>query len=129
MRGERRPRRQPAGIELAARVSLVPHGLVCDAALWLKEPGVVCGLDAAEAVFRSLDPELEFEAVAADADVVAGPARVATIAGRSRAVLTGERTALNLVGRLSGIASLTRRFVDAVEGTGAVVLDTRKTTP
>jgi nicotinate-nucleotide pyrophosphorylase (carboxylating) len=99
------------------------------AALLLKEPGVVCGLDAAEAVFRSLDPEVEFGPVAADGDVVGGSARVATISASSRAVLTGERTALNLLGRLSGIATLTSRFVDAVEGTGVVILDTRKTTP
>jgi nicotinate-nucleotide pyrophosphorylase (carboxylating) len=99
------------------------------AALLVKEPGVVCGLRAAETTFRALDPEIRFEAFASDGDVVEPPAIVARVTGSERAILTGERVALNFLGRLSGIATLTRRFVDAVEGTGVSVLDTRKTTP
>ena len=76
--------------------------------------------------FRRLDPEVAFEAVAADGE---GPSSVARLQGDARALLTGERLALNLLGRLSGIATLTRRYVDAVAGTGATILDTRKTTP
>jgi nicotinate-nucleotide pyrophosphorylase (carboxylating) len=109
--------------------SIVPADATCEAELLLKEPGVVCGLGAAEAVFRALDPELRFEPRAADGDVREGPGVLATLEGRTTAVLTGERTALNLLGRLCGIASLTRRFVDVVGGTGAEILDTRKTTP
>jgi len=98
--------------------------------LLLKEPGVVCGLRAAESTFRALDPELRFEALASDGDEVAEPpVVVARVTGSERAILTGERVALNFLGRLSGIATLTRRYVDAVDGTGAAVLDTRKTTP
>jgi nicotinate-nucleotide pyrophosphorylase (carboxylating) len=101
----------------------------CTARLLLKEPGVVCGLPAVEAVFRALDPNLAFEPLAVDGDRFDEPADVARVGGHTRAVLTGERTALNLLGRLSGIATLTRRFVDAIDGTGAEILDTRKTTP
>jgi nicotinate-nucleotide pyrophosphorylase (carboxylating) len=102
---------------------------VGSAALLVKEPGVVCGLRAAETTFRALDPEIRFEAFASDGDVVEPPAIVARVTGSERAILTGERVALNFLGRLSGIATLTRRFVEAVEGTGVSVLDTRKTTP
>ncbi|MFN8188010.1 MAG: carboxylating nicotinate-nucleotide diphosphorylase [Gaiellales bacterium] len=102
----------------------------CTADLVVKQPGVVCGLRAAEAVFRALDHEVEVEVLLDDGtQVTSPPAVLARVSGPSRAVLGAERTALNLLGRLSGIATLTRRYVDAVEGTGAVVLDTRKTTP
>jgi nicotinate-nucleotide pyrophosphorylase (carboxylating) len=99
------------------------------AVLVARAPGVVAGLDAAEAVFRALDPDAQFERLAEDGDVLAGPGPVARVSGSLRAILTGERTALNLLGRLSGIATSTRRYVDAVAGTGVAILDTRKTTP
>jgi len=102
----------------------------CRAQLLLKEPGIVCGLDVVARVFASIDPGAVLEPEYADGDEVdLVPARLATVEGPARAVLTGERTALNFLGRLSGIATLTRRYVDAVDGTGAVILDTRKTTP
>jgi nicotinate-nucleotide pyrophosphorylase (carboxylating) len=107
----------------------VAEDATCTARLLLKEAGVVCGLPAVEAVFRALDPDVSFEASAADGDRFSEPTELARISGRTRAVLTGERTALNILGRLSGIATLTSRFVDAIEGTGAEILDTRKTTP
>ena len=107
--------------------SVVPADAHLDASLLVKEPGVVCGLEVVEAVFRELDGDIDFEALARDGDSVQGA--VVRLSGNARALLTGERTALNLLGRLSGIATLTRRYVDAVEGTGAVILDTRKTTP
>ena len=99
------------------------------AAILVKERGVVCGLHAVELTFRALDPDVEFEAFARDGDAVEAPAVVARVAGSQRAILTGERVALNFLGRLSGIATLTRRYVEAVAGTRAAVLDTRKTTP
>jgi nicotinate-nucleotide pyrophosphorylase (carboxylating) len=99
------------------------------AELLVKEPGVVCGLLAAEVTFRTLDPDIRFEAFVSDGDAVEPPAVVARVTGSERAILTGERVALNFLGRLSGIATLTRRYVDAIAGTDAVVLDTRKTTP
>ena len=90
----------------------------------------MCGLRAAESTFRALDPDARFEALASDGDLVRDPpAVVARVSGSERAILTGERVALNFLGRLSGIATLTRRYADAVEGTGVAVLDTRKTTP
>ena len=107
----------------------VPADAVGVADLLVKEAGVVCGLRVAETTFRALDPDIRFEALASDGDVVEPPAVVARISGSERAILTGERVALNFLGRLSGIATLTRRYVDAIEGTGASVLDTRKTTP
>ena len=107
----------------------VPADASGTAALLVKEPGVVCGLRAVEVTFRALDPEIAFEAFAEDGDAVEAPAVVARVSGSQRAILTGERVALNFLGRLSGIATLTRQYVDAVSGTAAAVLDTRKTTP
>ncbi|HEU5491377.1 MAG TPA: carboxylating nicotinate-nucleotide diphosphorylase [Gaiellaceae bacterium] len=107
----------------------VPADAIGTAALLVKEPGVVCGLRAVEVTFRALDPEIAFEAFAEDGDAVEAPAVVARVSGSQRAILTGERVALNFLGRLSGIATLTRQYVDAVSGTNAAVLDTRKTTP
>ena len=110
--------------------ALFEPGQTCLAHLLLKEPGVVCGLPTVEAVFRALDADVEVEPLALDGDrLLEAPAVLARIEGEARAVLSGERTALNLLGRLSGVATLTRRYADAVEGTGAVLLDTRKTTP
>jgi nicotinate-nucleotide pyrophosphorylase (carboxylating) len=107
----------------------VPEDAFGSAGLLVKEPGLVCGLVVAETVFRALDPDVRFEAFRRDGDLVETPAVVARIEGSQRAILTGERVALNFLGRLSGVATLTRRYVDAVEGTGVAVLDTRKTTP
>jgi nicotinate-nucleotide pyrophosphorylase (carboxylating) len=102
---------------------------VGSAAILVKEPGVVCGLAAVAATFRALDENIEFEAFVRDGDTVEATAIVARVSGSLRAILTGERVALNFLGRLSGIATLTRSYVDAVAGTEAAVLDTRKTTP
>src|SRR5436190_23004073 len=106
--------------------AVIDEDAVCEARILLKEPGIVCGLDVAAAVFGDLGARLRL--LAADGDRVE-PGPVARVDGPARAVLTGERLALNLLGRLSGIATLTRRYVDAVDGTGATILDTRKTTP
>jgi nicotinate-nucleotide pyrophosphorylase (carboxylating) len=99
------------------------------AELLVQEPGVVCGLAAARAVFRALDPDVRFDALVEEGTFVPGPTAVARVSGPERAILTGERTALNFLGRLSGVATLTRRYVEEIRGTGAAVLDTRKTTP
>jgi nicotinate-nucleotide pyrophosphorylase (carboxylating) len=110
--------------------AVVPADARCRALLLLEEPGVACGVHLAAAVFRALDPAVRVEALVDEgARVTEVPATLAELEGPGRAVLTGERTALNLVGRLCGIASLTGRFVELVEGTGATILDTRKTTP
>jgi len=107
--------------------AVVPVDARLDASLLLKEEGVVCGLEVAEAVFRELDPDVDFEALVRDGDVARG--EIARVSGNARALLTGERTALNLLGRLSGIATLTRQYVSALAETEAILLDTRKTTP
>jgi nicotinate-nucleotide pyrophosphorylase (carboxylating) len=99
------------------------------ALILVKEPGVVCGLGIVEAAFRALDEEIEVEALVDEGSLVESGTAVARLSGPLRAILTGERTALNFLGRLCGIATLTRRYVDAVEGTGVAILDTRKTTP
>jgi nicotinate-nucleotide pyrophosphorylase (carboxylating) len=107
--------------------AVVPDGVTAEASIVLKEPGVVCGLELARAVFVELDPDVRVEPLSEDGDEFEG--EVARLEGSARALLSGERLALNLLGRLSGIATLTRRYVDAVAGTGATILDTRKTTP
>jgi nicotinate-nucleotide pyrophosphorylase (carboxylating) len=100
----------------------------CVTSLLVKEPGVVCGLPVVAAVFAALDPAVVVAPAVADGDhVTSVPAEIARISGPTRAVLSGERTALNLLGRLSGIATLTARCVAELEGTGATLLDTRKT--
>jgi nicotinate-nucleotide pyrophosphorylase (carboxylating) len=109
---------------------LISEGARARAAILAKEPGVICGVTVAECVFRTLDEAIWFEGLAADGDrVERGSTLIARVEGSARALLTGERTALNLLGRLSGVATLTRRYVDAVAGTKAVILDTRKTMP
>jgi nicotinate-nucleotide pyrophosphorylase (carboxylating) len=108
---------------------VVPAATRCRAELVLEEAGVVCGVQAAVQVFQTLDRAVVAEILAADGAHVAGPTTVARLEGPARAVLTGERTALNLLGRLCGVATQTARYVDAIAGTGATILDTRKTTP
>jgi nicotinate-nucleotide pyrophosphorylase (carboxylating) len=93
-----------------------------------KAPGVIYGLDAAEAVFRALDPEAQFDRRTKEG-VWRERGEVLVVLGTARALLTGERTALNFLQRLSGVATMTARAVKAIEGTEARVLDTRKTTP
>lgn len=90
---------------------------------------VVAGLPLVVAVFAELDRSLEVHPLVADGDVLPPPSTAVRLRGNARSILTGERTALNFLQRLSGIATLTRQFVDAVAGTRATILDTRKTTP
>jgi nicotinate-nucleotide pyrophosphorylase (carboxylating) len=117
---------EDAGAGDVTTEALVDEDATCRAVLLAKEPGVVCGLTAAAAVFGELDVVLD---PVAEEGVRVEPGAIADVEGPARGVLTGERVALNLVGRLSGIATLTRRYVDAIEGTGVTILDTRKTTP
>ena len=90
---------------------------------------VVAGLPLAEAFFRALDPDAEIQLLCEDGDQVVAGADLLRVSGRARALLTAERSALNVVQHLSGIATLTRAYVDAMAGTGAILLDTRKTLP
>lgn len=94
-----------------------------------RESGVLCGLPLAELVFSELDANCTFVPLVPEGACIAAGQAVARVAGPLRSILSGERLALNLLQRLSGIATLTRAFVEAVAGTHAVILDTRKTTP
>ena len=107
---------------------LVPAAATGRATLTQKAPGVIAGLDVAEAVFRRVDPALRWRSHAEEG-VWRDGGLVAEVAGSSRSILTGERVALNFLQRLSGVATLTARYAAAVAGTGARILDTRKTTP
>jgi nicotinate-nucleotide pyrophosphorylase (carboxylating) len=106
----------------------VPAAARARATIVQKAPGVLFGLDAAELAFRELDPEVRI-ARRAEEGVWREGGEVLGVEGRARAILTAERTALNLLGRLSGVATATARAVREAEGTGARILDTRKTTP
>ena len=94
-----------------------------------REAIVVAGLDVAAAFFRALNPEVKVEALVSDGDRAAAGTVLMRLSGNARAMLAAERSALNTLQHLSGIATLTRRYVDAIEGTGAILLDTRKTIP
>ena len=110
-------------------LNAVPSGVNARAAIMVKEQGVLAGLDVARLTFREAAPALKFRTLAADGDAVAPGVAVAQVLGDIGGILKAERTALNFLQHLSGIATLTRRFVDEVAGTGVVILDTRKTTP
>jgi nicotinate-nucleotide pyrophosphorylase (carboxylating) len=110
-------------------VSLVPEGATAQAQIVARKSGVIAGLSAAKIVVDEMDLSAELRPLVKDGDAVPGRTPIATLAGSARDLLTGERTILNLLGRLSGIASLTRQYVDAIAGTKAHIYDTRKTTP
>lgn len=95
----------------------------------VRKPGVIAGLACARLAMLALDPNGQFETLAADGDLLTPGAVIARVEGNARAILSAERTALNLLGRMSGVATLTRAYVDAVQGTRARIVDTRKTTP
>ena len=109
--------------------SIVPPDATMRGRIVAKQEGVVAGLDVAHAVYRMVDERVVFTADVAEGARVARGQTLALVSGPARALLTAERVALNFLGRMSGIATLTRRFVDAVAGTRAVILDTRKTAP
>ena len=109
--------------------AVVEEGLVARGQLVAREAGVVCGLVVARYVFAMLDEGTAFEAHVGDGDEVEGGTVLASVEGPARAILSGERTALNFVQRLSGVATITSRYVEAAKGTDCVILDTRKTTP
>jgi nicotinate-nucleotide pyrophosphorylase (carboxylating) len=115
-------------VTAAATVDAAARGR---ATITQKAPGVISGLAVAEAVFRRLDPEAEIERLGPEGEWRAAGAGVLRVDGSARALLTAERTALNFLGRLSGVATLTARVVRAIEEAGgtAKLLDTRKTTP
>ena len=117
------------GYDDATSRATLPRSALCSAVLVNRAPGVICGLSIVEAVFKACPGDVATRQLVADGDAVEAGTALLALEGDAIAVLAGERTALNFLGHLSGIATLTRRYVDAVEGTDATVLDTRKTTP
>ena len=110
-------------------LALVPSGTTAQAAIVAREPGVVCGLRAAALAASEMDVAMTLSPSRQDGDAMAAGETLATLAGPARSLLSAERILLNLIGRLSGIATLTRTYVNAISGTKARVYDTRKTTP
>jgi nicotinate-nucleotide pyrophosphorylase (carboxylating) len=109
--------------------AVIPADARLSAVMASRDDGVIAGLPLAEAFFRALDPDCAITALAQDGDRVAPGSAVMRIAGKACALLAAERSALNTVQHLTGIATMTRAYVDAIAGTGAVLLDTRKTLP
>lgn len=109
--------------------SIVPVGATLSGQIVAKQDGIVAGLDVAQGVLLLLNDDINFRVHVEEGSRVAKGVRLADVSGDVRSLLTGERTALNFLGRMSGIATLTRQFVDAVSGTKATMLDTRKTAP
>ncbi len=108
---------------------VVPDALEGEAVIEARQPLVVCGLALAAAAFEAVDPGVTFAAESRDGEQLAAGEPMAKVFGSLRSLLAAERTALNFLGRLCGVATLTRRFVDAISGTGCVLVDTRKTLP
>jgi len=107
----------------------IPAEKLATAAFVVRRPGTIAGLPVAEAVCKRVDPRLRFEAEADDGHRVERGTTIAIVAGPLRSILAAERTALNFLQRLSGVATLTRQYVDAIAGLPVKLLDTRKTTP
>lgn len=114
--------------DLTSQTVLAPEALA-EAVIGAREPGAIAGLDLAAAAFRLVGEGVSFVPALADGAIVAAGGVVARVQGPARLVMSAERVALNFLNRLSGIATLTRRYADAVAGTGARICDTRKTTP
>lgn len=117
----------PAG-DLTSRVT-IPANQMIQGSIIAKAPGVIAGLGIVSQVYTQVDPAVSITLFVEDGQQVKSGTRICEVTGPAQAVLAGERVALNFLQRLSGIATLTRQFVDGVAGTGAIILDTRKTTP
>lgn len=109
--------------------AIIPNEAQMQTQIVAKQDGVIAGLDVAKATFLMVDAELVFDSLVAEGQFVRSGAVLAKVSGPAQAMLVAERVALNFLGRMSGIATYTRQFVDAVDGTGTVILDTRKTAP
>ncbi len=107
----------------------VPEDRMARAFVTVRKEGVISGMELAEAVFHEVDPSLEVQVLVEDGSKVAPGAMLMKVEGKARSILTAERTALNFLQRLSGVATLTSRYVSLVKHTNAKILDTRKTTP
>jgi nicotinate-nucleotide pyrophosphorylase (carboxylating) len=110
-------------------LATVPAAAIASGTILAKETGVISGIEVAAFVFTRVDPTIAFEPLVADGDHVEAFTRLAEVSGNARSLLTAERTALNLMQRLSGVATITARYVAETEGSVSRVVDTRKTTP
>ncbi|MBS0265073.1 MAG: carboxylating nicotinate-nucleotide diphosphorylase [Planctomycetes bacterium] len=109
--------------------ALIPEGQTAQVQIVARQPGVLAGLPVGEMVFQKVDPSVRFQSLADDGTRLSAGQVVAELSGCLRSLLIGERTCLNFLTHLSGVATLTRRFVDAIAGTRAGIYDTRKTLP
>lgn len=109
--------------------SIIDAKSILSGKITAKESGVIAGLEIAKSAFSIIDPNIEFEPVSEDGKFVNSADIVALVKGNGRAILRGERVVLNIIQRMSGIATLTRKYADLVKGTKAKILDTRKTAP
>ena len=110
-------------------LNTIRSGVKARAAIVAKQPGIIAGVDIAGLTFREADASLRFRKLVADGTKVEPGAACAQVVGDAGSILKAERTALNFMQHLSGVATLTRRFIDAIDGTGCTILDTRKTSP
>ncbi len=108
---------------------VVPGGVSAKGTIFARKEGVLAGLEVARLTFTTAEPSLRFKPLGRDGDSLRPGDAICAIDGSARGMLMAERVALNFLQRLSGVATATRRFVEAVKGTGAIILDTRKTTP
>jgi nicotinate-nucleotide pyrophosphorylase (carboxylating) len=118
----------PTGRDVTSE-SVIPRDMRFAGVMDSRDPVIVAGLPIAAAFFRHLDPEMEIEILAEEGAFVAAGTDLMRLKGNARAMLTAERSALNTAQHLSGIATMTRKYVDAIAGTGCILLDTRKTIP
>ncbi len=118
----------PTGRDVTSE-SVIPADMRFAGVMDSRDPIVVAGLPLAAAFFRHLDPEMEIDILIAEGEPVPGGTDLMRLRGNARAMLTAERSALNTAQHLSGIATMTRKYVDAIAGTGCILLDTRKTIP
>ena len=109
--------------------AIIPESARASVAIRAREPGRIAGIQFVDAAIRTLDPDAEIEIISTDGASVEAGDTLASISAGARAILTGERTALNFLGHLSGIATLTSNYVETINGTGAKICCTRKTTP
>ena len=121
--------REDVGLKDITTSAIIPNGKHIHAEIEANEDGVLCGIEIAERVFRRVDENLRFLPVAKDGEAMEKGREIAYIDGSAASILIAERTALNFLGHLSGIATRTRRYVEKIKGTNAKIYDTRKTTP
>ncbi|MCK4892669.1 MAG: carboxylating nicotinate-nucleotide diphosphorylase [Calditrichia bacterium] len=110
-------------------MAIVPPKLEYEGSIVVKEDGIIAGLNVAELCFKLINPAIQFDKLQQDGNTVSNGTVVSHISGSARNILSAERVALNFLQRMSGIATLTGKYVEAVKGTGAIILDTRKTVP